>query len=253
MRPCRTCGATAKDGLFFCPQCGTRLDTPSGNASAQIPASKRDVANDGGAAPTIPSQHPPPMPSGEVDDVPAGSMLDESTRAYGPGITPQAKMLPQQARLRSLVLHPTIAPYVARVASAIRSKRLSVGIVVEIAVLVACADNDVDAGEYTALEDVVSATLGDIDGGVRSGVVDAAIAKLRSSSFDARTRAVGGAVAAAGAAEEALVLAFALAFASNDLSIPERGAIDALAEAMNAPVGALAHARTLVRSVIDAG
>ena len=91
------------------------------------------------------------------------------------------------------------------------------------------------------------------DGGVRSGVVDAAIAKLRSSSFDARTRAVGGAVAAAGAVEEALVLAFALAFASNDLSIPERGAIDALAEAMNAPVGALAHARALVRGVIDAG
>jgi tellurite resistance protein len=229
------------DGLFFCPECGTRLDAP-----APVPSRGYEAPLAEGHAPTIPSQKPPPPEASQP------SMLDDTTRAYGRDGAAPAKVLPERARLRSLVLHPTIAPHVARIASAVRARRLSVGIVVEIAVLVACADNDVDEDEYAALEDVVSAALGDIDRGLVSGVVDAAIAKLRASSFEARTREVGRSVAVAGAIDEALVLAFALAFASGDLSIAERGVIDALAETMNARVGALAHARSIVRHVIDA-
>jgi hypothetical protein len=191
-------------------------------------------------------------PPGEDLRVLVGSIVDEHTRAYGRDSALQTNFLPKRERLRSLVVQPTIGRHVARIADAVRAKRLPLGIVVEIAVLVACADNEVDADEYTALEDVVSATLGDIDAGLRTGVVDAAIAKLRTGSYDSRTREAGAAVAAAGAAEDALVLAFALAFASEDLSIPERGVIDALAEAMNAPADAAARARSIVRGVIDA-
>lgn len=258
MRVCVKCGVTAADGLFFCPGCGARLDTQTASAPRSSEAAVQ------GHAPTIPSQNPPPMPSAPGNAAPREevslpshrdplpSMLDESTRAYGRDTGAKAIALPKRDRLSSLVVHPTIAPHVARVAGAVRAKRLSIGVVVEIAVLVACADNDVDEDEYAALEDVVSATLGEIDGGIRSGVVEAAIEKLRGSSYDSRTREVGKAVAAVGAAEDALVLAFALAFASEDLSIPERGVIDALAEAMNAPVDALSRARAIVRSAIDA-
>jgi len=106
---------------------------------------------------------------------------------------------------------------------------------VDLAVLVAAADGTIDAEERAALTASLEAIMGStVALTVVRYLVREARNQIEAVGAEARARAIGGLLAANGAADDGLRLALAIAFASDGLSAPEREVVSVVAKAAGA-------------------
>ncbi len=104
--------------------------------------------------------------------------------------------------------------------------------VVDLAVLVAIADGQIDGAEMTALSESIEAMVGGrLPASLVGHLVTESCAQIRALGPEACARAVGEVLAAHGAADEGIALALAIAWASDGLSTAELERITQLAEA----------------------
>jgi tellurite resistance protein len=114
--------------------------------------------------------------------------------------------------------------------------------VVDLAVLVAAADGEIDVAEMSAVEATIAAVTGQrLAAPVVGRLVTNSCAQIRARGAEACARTIGEALAARGAAEDGLRLALAVAMASNGLSAVERERIEQLARAAGVPAARVAE------------
>jgi len=107
--------------------------------------------------------------------------------------------------------------------------------VVDLAVLVASADDRIDDAEMGALTRLLESIMGSaLDRSVIRYFVNTSVKQIRSVGAEARARAIGELLAQQGAVDEGLRLAFAIAAASEGISSDERARIDLVARAAGA-------------------
>jgi len=107
---------------------------------------------------------------------------------------------------------------------------------VDLGVLVASADGVIDDDELASLADLLHGAVGmRLDPSIVKHFVREARARLAADGRDARTQAVGAALAAKGAGAGGLAVAVAIARASQGVSADETAAIVAIAKAAELP------------------
>ncbi len=108
--------------------------------------------------------------------------------------------------------------------------------VVDLGALVANADGHVDPQELDALCAIFEPLLGAaLDRELVSMLVDASVQVAQAAGTEARIRVIAEILADCDAVEPALIVALAVAFASDGLSDAERGVVAALARATQQP------------------
>lgn len=104
--------------------------------------------------------------------------------------------------------------------------------VIDLGVLVASADGDVDASEHALLSEVFQTLLETkVTPEVVDALISASVEVIGVAGAEARARWVGAILRDCDAAEPGLRVALAIAFASEGLSAAERSVIDRIAEA----------------------
>ena len=104
--------------------------------------------------------------------------------------------------------------------------------VVDLAVLVAIADGQIDDAEMTALAESIEAMVGGrLAASLVGHLVTESRAQIRALGPDECARAVGSMLAARGASEDGVELALAVAWASEDVSAVELERIEQVAKA----------------------
>jgi hypothetical protein len=146
---------------------------------------------------------------------------------------------------------PPIAEAVKRLRDRMREAN-GLKCIVELAVLVALADNEIDEVELVALHETVGIVVGDVQTGLARHLINTCVASIRERGLEACAESVRDALAASEALEDGLIVAYAVAFASDGLSIPERGAIQALWEGTSIPYERVSQLRDMVRAAVDA-
>jgi tellurite resistance protein len=112
--------------------------------------------------------------------------------------------------------------------------------VVDLTVLIAIADGQIDGAEMTALEESIEAMVGGrLSASLVGHLVTESRAQIRALGPDECARAVGSMLAARDAAEDGVALALAVAWASEGLSAPELDRITQVAEAAGIEPGRL--------------
>jgi tellurite resistance protein len=112
--------------------------------------------------------------------------------------------------------------------------------VIDLAVLVAIADGQIDSAEMTALAESIEAMVGGrLSASLVAHLVTESRAQIRALGPDECARAVGAMLAARGAAEDGIALALAVAWASEGLSAVELDRINQVAEAAGIDAGHL--------------
>ena len=112
--------------------------------------------------------------------------------------------------------------------------------IVDLGVLVASADGTVDKREREMLADVFQALLETtIPNEVVDHLVTASLEVIEAAGAESRARLVGEILNDCGAAEPGLLVALAIAFASEGLTPAERTVIDRIARAARVPSDAL--------------
>ena len=102
--------------------------------------------------------------------------------------------------------------------------------VIDLGVLVAHADGEIDDSEFETLCQVFDRAFGaHMPTELVRHLVDASIEVLRSAGAEPRTRLIAEILEDCGAVEEGMVVALAVAFASQGVSDPERAVIDRIA------------------------
>lgn len=104
--------------------------------------------------------------------------------------------------------------------------------VVDLAVLIASADERIDSAEMATLSELLESIIGSsLDRSVIRYFVLASFKQTRAVGAEARAKGIGAALAEHEAVEQGLRLAFAVAMASEGVSDVERRRIDLVAQA----------------------
>lgn len=107
---------------------------------------------------------------------------------------------------------------------------------VDLAVLVAMADDRIDKDEMAALAASINGFFGvSVAPAVVKHLVAESRTKIRQQGAEARARDIGQTLSAHGAGEDGLRLALAVAWASEGVAASERAAIDVVAESAGVP------------------
>jgi len=103
--------------------------------------------------------------------------------------------------------------------------------VVDLTVLIAIADGQIDGAEMTALEESIEAMVGGrVPASLVGHLVTESRAQIRALGPEECARAVGAMLASRGAAEDGVALALAVAWASDGMSAMELDRISQVAE-----------------------
>lgn len=103
---------------------------------------------------------------------------------------------------------------------------------VDLAVLVAMADEHIDAAEMIALQDTIAGLLGvRLAPSLAKHLVTDSRVKIRVTGAEARARDIGHTLSVHGAGEEGLRLALAIAWTSDGLADEERAIIGTIGDA----------------------
>ncbi len=151
-------------------------------------------------------------------------------------------------------MHAVIAPAIEELCAAFDRGGYNPTPVIDIGVLVANADGEVDEQEHELLSDVFQTLL---ETSLTPEVVDALISASReviqAAGAEPRARLVGAILHDCDAAEPGLRVALAIAFASEGLSAAERGVIDRIADAAGVPPGRVDELVEEVKKHTDSG
>jgi tellurite resistance protein len=124
--------------------------------------------------------------------------------------------------------------------------------IIDLGVLVANADGTVDERERGMLSDIFSTLLGTkLNGEVVDALVSASLEVSKAAGAEPRARLVGTILADCDAGEPGLVVALAVAFASEGLSSAEQTVVDRIAEAAHVDKARVAELTSKVRSFSD--
>jgi len=124
--------------------------------------------------------------------------------------------------------------------------------IIDLGVLVANADGTIDDKERGMLNDIFATLLGTtLTGDVVDALVTASVEVIRAAGDESRARLVGTILDDCDAAEPGLVVAIAVAFASEGLSADEQRVVDRIAEAAGVTKEKLAEITSRVRAKSD--
>lgn len=124
--------------------------------------------------------------------------------------------------------------------------------IIDLGVLVANADGKVDDRERAMLSDVFTTLLGTtLNGEVVDALVTASVEVIKQAGDEERARLVGTILRDCDAGEPGLVVALAVAFASEGLSSSEQRVVDRLAEASGVSKEKLGELTAKVRQLSD--
>lgn len=124
--------------------------------------------------------------------------------------------------------------------------------IIDLGVLVAHADGTVDDRERGMLSDVFTTLLGTtLPSEVVDALVTASVEVIQQAGPESRARLVGTILHDCDAGEHGLVVALAVAFASEGLSSAEQKVVDRIAEAAGVSRGRLAELTNKVRKLSD--
>lgn len=122
--------------------------------------------------------------------------------------------------------------------------------IIDLGVLVASADGEVDQRERRMLSDVFSTLLQTtLPPEVVDALLDASLDVIRQAGAEARARLVGTILKDCHAGEPGVVVALAVAFASEGLSTAERAVVERIANAAGVDRAALAQLEERVRKL----
>lgn len=124
--------------------------------------------------------------------------------------------------------------------------------IIDLGVLVAYADGKIDEKERAMLSDVFGTLLGTtLNGEVVDALVTASVEVIKQAGAEERARLVGTILRDCDAGEPGLVVALALAFASEGLSKNEQLVVDRIAEASGVSKEKLGALTKKVRTISD--
>lgn len=124
--------------------------------------------------------------------------------------------------------------------------------IIDLGVLVAYADGKIDDKEHAMLSDVFGTLLGTtLNSEVVDALVTASVDVIKQAGAEERARLVGTILRDCDAGEPGLVVALALAFASEGLSKNEQLVVDRIAEASGVPRDKLDELTKKVRTASD--
>lgn len=124
--------------------------------------------------------------------------------------------------------------------------------IIDLGVLVAAADGKVDANERAMLLEVFQALLEtSLNAEVVDHLVSASLEVIEVAGSEPRARLVGAILKDCDAGEQGLLVALAVAFASEGLSAAERSVIDRIGEAAGVTPERIASLVTHVREIGD--
>lgn len=126
--------------------------------------------------------------------------------------------------------------------------------IIDLGVLVANADGKVDDRERGMLSSIFSTLLGTtLDSEVVDALVGASVEVIQQAGAEPRARLVGTILHDCDAGEEGLVVALAVAFASEGLSSAEQKVVDRIADAAGVSKARLGELTSKVRKYSDGG
>ena len=124
--------------------------------------------------------------------------------------------------------------------------------IIDLGVLVANADGTIDEKERSMLNEIFATLLGTtLPGDVVDALVTASVEVNKAAGDEPRARLVGTILDDCDAAEPGLVVALAVAFASEGLSADEQRVIDRIAEAAHVSKEKLSEITSRVRNKSD--
>lgn len=124
--------------------------------------------------------------------------------------------------------------------------------IIDLGVLVAYADGKIDDKEHAMLSDVFGTLLGTtLNGEVVDALVTASVDVIKQAGAEERARLVGTILRDCDAGEPGLVVALAVAFASEGLSKNEQLVVDRIAEASGVSKNKLEELTKKVRTISD--
>jgi tellurite resistance protein len=133
-------------------------------------------------------------------------------------------------------MHEIVAPAIEDLCSAFERGGYNPTPVVDLGVLVANADGEVDEQERALLSEVFQTLLETtLTRELVDGLIRASVEVIEAAGMEPRARLVGAILHDCDAAEPGLRVALAIAFASEGLSEAERSVIDRIADAAGVP------------------
>lgn len=124
--------------------------------------------------------------------------------------------------------------------------------IIDLGVLVAYADGRIDEKEHAMLQEVFTTLLGTtLNSEVVDALVTASVEVIKQAGAEERARLVGTILKDCDAGEPGLVVALALAFASEGLSKSEQLVVDRIAEAAGVSKQELEALTNKVRTISD--
>jgi tellurite resistance protein len=124
--------------------------------------------------------------------------------------------------------------------------------IIDLGVLVANADGKVDDRERSMLSDVFTTLLGtSLNADVVDALLTASLEVIKQAGAEERARLVGTILKDCDAGEPGLIVAIAVAFASEGLNENEQRVVDRIAEAADVPKERLDHLTKKVRDLSD--
>jgi len=125
--------------------------------------------------------------------------------------------------------------------------------IVDLGALVANADGTVDAEEIDALRQLIEPMLGaQLNVELVRYLIEASLKVIAAAGVEPRVRLLAEILMDCDAVEEGIIIALAVAHASEGISDAERAVIDSLARAAELPARRLAHLNDQVRAAFAA-
>jgi hypothetical protein len=247
---CPKCGveSDASKDARTCPSCGA-VRTNSDESSA--PETEGPGRTDRWPALNAPGIADAPKAGAPVT---ATSLRDsvETTLDFGePDAEPESHAA-TAFRLQTVMSDPAIAAAAKRLRERMRDRNHGLKSIVDLVVLIVLADGEIDEVELVALHETVNLVVGELHQGLARYLINACVASIRADGLDRCIASVRRALSEAEALDDGLIVAYAAAFASDGLSIPERGAIQALWDGTSISYERVVEVREMVRAAVDA-
>ena len=149
----------------------------------------------------------------------------------------------------SMSMQTVVRPAIDELCAAFESGGYNPTPIIDLGVLVAAADGSVDEGERAMLSDVFQTLLGtSLSGEVVDHLVTASREVIEAAGAGPRARLVAAILLDCGAVEPGIIVALAVAFASEGYSGAERAVIEGIADAAKLPRARLEELVTKVRA-----
>ncbi len=151
-------------------------------------------------------------------------------------------------------MHEIIAPAIEELCTAFEAGGYNPTPVIDLGVLVANADGDVDSQEHALLSEVFQTLLETkLTPEVVDALITASVEVMQVAGAEPRARLVGAILHDCDAGEPGLRVALAIAFASRGLTDAERRVIDRIAEAAGVPASRVTELVLEVKKHTDDG